>query len=161
MRMDLVNGGALWHEVQDGDITIDGHCFPAGTDVGVGVYSIHHHGTYYPDLFAFRPERWIVGLEFSESDVKLAYAACTPFPIRPRGCVGKWLAIVQLVMAMARVLVQYDFKTLDFDPNLAKMGEDVEGARYPRNLIGEFQTKGTFSSILRVPMLSFKKIMPL
>ena len=60
MRMNPVNGGTLWREVIHGGATIDGRPMPAGVDVGAGIYSIHHQEDYYPEVYEYRPEKWIV-----------------------------------------------------------------------------------------------------
>ncbi|KAE8440420.1 hypothetical protein EG329_008008 [Mollisiaceae sp. DMI_Dod_QoI] len=71
MRMNPVNGGALWREVLHGGAIIDGHSVLAGVDVGVGIYSIHHQLDYYPDPYVFRPERWLTS-ENSQHDIEVA-----------------------------------------------------------------------------------------
>lgn len=48
-------------EVLPGGIVIDGELIPAGVVVGVPAYAIHHNPAYYPDPWAFSPERWIAG----------------------------------------------------------------------------------------------------
>ena len=42
-----------------GGITVDGHFFPEGTEVGTPVYALHHQERYFPDAFAFKPARWL------------------------------------------------------------------------------------------------------
>jgi len=155
MRMNPVNGGALWREVLPGGAIIDGNSVPAGIDVGVGIYSIHHQKDYYPDPYIYRPERWIVSEDNSKDVVEIAHSAWAPYSIGPRGCVGKPAAILQLTISLARVVFELDMRT-PADPDLIKVGQGVEGERFPRNLATEFQAKGTFSSILNGPMLEFK-----
>ncbi|KAH7344320.1 benzoate 4-monooxygenase cytochrome P450 [Pyrenochaeta sp. MPI-SDFR-AT-0127] len=156
MRMNPVNGGALWREVLCGGAIIDGHNIPAGVDVGVGIYSIHHQADYYPQPWQFRPERWIASDGNSAAAVARARSAWSPFSMGPRGCVGKTLAIMQLSISLAMVLFLYDMRT-PADPALARVGGGVKGKRFPRNLESEYQAKGTFSSILRGPMIEFRK----
>jgi len=62
---------------------------------------------------------------------------------------------LQLTISLARVVFELDMRT-PADPDLIKVGQGVEGERFPRNLATEFQAKGTFSSILNGPMLEFK-----
>ena len=155
MRMNPVNGSALWREVMLGGATIDGRAVPAGVDVGVGIYSIHHQDDYYPEPYQYRPERWIVTEDNPQEVVDVARSAWAPFSIGPRGCVGKPTAILQLSIVLARVVFLYDMRT-PADPSLARIGQGVKEEMFPRNLEREFQAKGTFSSILHGPMLEFK-----
>ena len=46
--------------VLKGGLVVDGQRIPEGANVGVAAYVTHHNEVYYPDSFAFRPERWIV-----------------------------------------------------------------------------------------------------
>ncbi|KAM5443649.1 hypothetical protein MferCBS31731_001423 [Microsporum ferrugineum] len=48
----------LMVEVLKGGLTVDGNYFPQGTTLGVAPYVIHHNMQYYPDPYAFCPERW-------------------------------------------------------------------------------------------------------
>ncbi|KAB8262719.1 cytochrome P450 [Aspergillus pseudonomiae] len=158
LRMNPVNGGALWREVISGGATIDGHFIPAGTDVGVAIYSIHHQADYYPDPFTYRPERWIASPDtgIAPAAVDIARKAWCPFSIGPRGCVGKSLALTLLHISLARVLFLYEMQ-LPKDEQLARVGEGMPGLPFPRNLTGELQSKGTFSSIVHGPMLEFRR----
>ena len=152
--MNPVNGGTLWREVLPGGAIIDGRSVPAGVDVGVGIYSIHHQPDYYPDPYAFRPERWLTS-EDSQHDVEVAQSAWAPFSMGARGCAGKPAAILQLTMSLARTLFLFDMRT-PANAHLASVGQGKKGEVFPRNLETEFQAKGTFSSILHGPMLEFK-----
>lgn len=40
------------------DVTINGVVVPAGTDVFVSIYAIHHNSDYWEDPEKFDPERW-------------------------------------------------------------------------------------------------------
>jgi cytochrome P450 len=154
IRMNPVNVGALWREVLPGGAITDGRSVPAGVDVGVGIYSIHHQPDYYPNPYAFRLERWLTS-ENSQHDVEVAQSAWAPFSMGARGCAGKPAAILQLTMSLARALFLFDIRT-PADAYLASVGQGKKGEVFPRNLETEFQAKGTFSSILHGPMLEFK-----
>ncbi|KAL9607711.1 MAG: hypothetical protein Q9167_007403, partial [Letrouitia subvulpina] len=156
MRMNPANGSALWREVICEGAVVDGRPVPAGVDVGVGIYSIHHQADYFPDPYKYYPERWIVNEGNPKETVKLAQSAWAPFSLGPRGCAGKAAAIMQLSIGLARVVFLYDMRT-PADPNLAMIGQGVKGAKFPWSLETEFQVKGTFSNILHGPMIEFKK----
>lgn len=44
---------------------VDGHVIPRGTMVGVNPYCVMHNDEYFPEPFAFRPERWLTSEEGS------------------------------------------------------------------------------------------------
>lgn len=90
MRMSPPVAGALPRQVLTGGLDIDGVHVPAGFDVGVPHYSIHHNPDYYPRPFDYIPERWLSDSEANPLHGKLgdAHAAFCPFSIGPRGCIG-------------------------------------------------------------------------
>ncbi|KAH7109592.1 putative cytochrome P450 [Dendryphion nanum] len=103
LRMSPPAGGPLWREVQLSGATIDGQYIPAGYNVGVGVYSVHHNPAYYCNPTVYKPERWIKPESESEQLVQ-ARAAYMPFSIGTRGCIGKSLALVKLTLALANLV---------------------------------------------------------
>lgn len=121
-------------EVLPGGIVIDGELIPAGVVVGVPAYAIHHNPAYYPDPWAFSPERWIAGPGVStsagggenenekegrredcgkdgrEDTLTLARRAFCPFSLGVRGCIGKDLAVREYKLALAHVLWRFDVR---------------------------------------------------
>jgi hypothetical protein len=94
-----------------GGITVDGHFFGAGTDIGVPPYAVMRNLKYYlnkPNEFI--PERWIESPENSRKNIELAQSAFCPFSIGPRSCIAKGLAYVELTIALARILWEFDLK---------------------------------------------------
>jgi cytochrome P450 len=156
MRLSPSVGGLLPREVLGGGMTIDGEHVPAGTVVGTPHYAIHHHTDYYPEPFAYRPERWIVDKEagVTEDDVALAQSAFCPFSIGPRGCIGKGLAYVEMSITLARVLFLYDLRKA---VGVVDPGEGKEGAEWGRHRVGEFQLIDTFTSMKNGPMVEFRR----
>lgn len=57
----------LARQIVPGGCTIDGHDIPAGTDVSVPIYVIHHNPKYFASSFTFLPERWLVSESTSSS----------------------------------------------------------------------------------------------
>ena len=110
LRLSPPGGSALWREVENGGALIDGHFIPEQCEVAVGVYSIHHNPAYYEDPFNFNPDRWnrvqTAKAERTDSS-KLPYM---PFSVGPRSCVGKPLAIAQMMIVFARLLWQFDLR---------------------------------------------------
>jgi cytochrome P450 len=48
MRMTPPVAGALPRQILPGGMNVDGRHIPAGIDVGVPIYSIHHNPDYFP-----------------------------------------------------------------------------------------------------------------
>ena len=143
MRLSPPVGGILPREVLPGGIDIDGHYIPAGTVVGTPHYALHHNATYFPQPFAFKPERWIVGSpHVSQHDVNLAHSAFCPFSIGPRGCIGKGMAYMELRSALAMTLFMYDIRLA---PGTS-LGEGRADWESGRRRVEEFQLKDTFTS---------------
>ncbi|TDZ39238.1 FAD-linked oxidoreductase apf9 [Colletotrichum spinosum] len=116
LRMSPPVGGALWREVRQGGMTIDSLWVPEGIDVGTGIYSLHHHASYFESPYEYRPERWIVGEGGStQESVELARSSFFPFSSGPRSCVGKGFAYHEITLTLARVLFKFDFKRLAED----------------------------------------------
>lgn len=170
-RMSPSVGSALWREVTTGGLLVDGHFVPPGFDVGTGIYSIHHNPEYFDHPFEYRPERWLRkddmaaasphdGLddfEFqSEAHLARARAAFNPFSIGVRGCVGKSLAINELLLTIASILVEFDFRCahgLD-----GRMGEGSANAEYGRHRANEYQMKDYLIGCRNGPMVQFRRI---
>ncbi|KAK0737977.1 cytochrome P450-like protein [Schizothecium vesticola] len=149
MRLSPSVGGLLPREVLPGGTTIDGHAIPAGIVVGTPHYTIHHNAAYYPDPFAYRPERWL-----DEGDVALAQSAFCPFSIGPRGCIGKGLAYIEMTITLARTLWLYDVRRA---VGVRDPGEGEKGREWGRHREGEFQLVDTFTSLKDGPMVEFRR----
>ncbi|KAL2849014.1 cytochrome P450 [Aspergillus pseudodeflectus] len=140
--------GPLWRQVLSGGLTISGHNIPAGS--GTGFWSLNRSEKYYTAPLEFRPERWIS--ESTGADqLGLARAAFASFSVGPRNCVGKGLAITELMLGMAAVISQYDFRPAR-DTRLARVGEG-EGASK-----GQFQTFWGFTSAKDGPYIEYRAV---
>ncbi|KAK4141030.1 cytochrome P450-like protein [Dichotomopilus funicola] len=163
MRLSPSVGGLLPREVLAGGITIDGERVPEGMVVGTPHYTIHHNAAYYPEPFAYRPDRWLLAGEktpqgmggVSEEQVALAQSAFCPFSIGPRGCIGKGLAYVEMSITLARVLFMYDIRRA---VSVGDPGEGgLKGAVWGREKVGEYQLRDTFTSLKDGPMVEFRR----
>ena len=149
-------GGAMWREVDKGGAHIDGEFIPAGYDVGTSMYAIHHKELYYPDSYNFHPERWISGPDGpSQEAVELAHRAWNPFSLGPRGCVGRGLAMMELSLTLARVILRFDFRKAG--GLLGQIGEGRAGATGGRHRINEFQLEDHLTGIKNGPMIEFRE----
>jgi cytochrome P450 len=143
---------SLWRRVVN-DVKIDGISIPKGYDVGTCIYAIHHNAEYYPDSFCYRPERWLDGgdsIQGKSTGTSLAYSAFTPFSIGPRGCVGKTLAMTELMLVMATILSRFEFTAED-----AKVGGGLAGAKCGRHREGEYQLYDHVTAAKNGPMIRF------
>ncbi|KAI0010710.1 cytochrome P450 [Xylariaceae sp. FL0662B] len=113
LRLSPPVPGTLWREQASEDdaaaepLFIDGHSIPPGTQTGVNIYSIHHNEKYFPEPFAFKPERWLPGFPETEKTTKDAFV---PFSLGIRGCIGKTLAYHEASLIMAKILWYFDFE---------------------------------------------------
>ncbi|KAF2273428.1 cytochrome P450 [Westerdykella ornata] len=141
-------------------LVVDGIVVPPGTEIGVSIYAIHHNAEYFPEPFAFRPERWLPGETFSdakglkkdeaERQRKLTLEAFTPFSLGPRGCAGKAMAYSETSLVLARLLW-----CLDFERPGANKNRDAE--RESMGKVPEFRVKDQFSALTEGPELVFRK----
>lgn len=151
--------GTLWRELLSTDpepLAIDGHVIPKGTFVGVNIYSIHHSAKYFPDPFAFKPERWLWNETANTSeDAKLAmktmHRAFTPFSSGSRGCAGKAMAYMESSLVMAKVLLHFDFEHAPREQGDVGGGSAKKGGVRARR--GEFQLYDHFSTSHNGPHL--------
>ena len=154
LRMSPPVGGALWREVCQGGVNIDGRNVPQGYDVGVGIYAIHHNPDYYPDSYSYKPERWIPGEATSKEFVDLARAAFSAFSIGPVGCLGKNLAYLELRVTLAKVLWTLDMKQVaDDQPKTPRCGYLD---KYKDHRESEYLLRDRFTSWKDGPMMSFR-----
>lgn len=146
MRLGPPAPGAFWREVSTGGTTIDGQWLPAGCEVALGNYALGHKPEYFPDPFAFRPERFIGAA--AELIPKGAFA---PFSMGPRVCPAKTLAYHEMSLMCAIILYQTDFRTVSV------LGEGHEGWSWGRHRQDEFQIFDVFSANKYGPELQFRR----
>lgn len=141
----------MWREVLSGGLHIptDDLLIPAGCEVGTGIYSLNHNKDYFPEPFAFRPERWIPS-ESGEQAVTKAKQAFATFSFGPRNCVGKGLAMIEISLAVAAVIRKYEFRLTETSLKQVGMGRGV--------FDGQYQTKWAFTSLKDGPYIEFKPV---
>jgi cytochrome P450 len=147
--------GGFPREVCKGGTTIDGNVIPAGVNVGVPCWTIHHNPEYFPKPFTYRPERWIVNdreegkaLGVSKAEVQKAQKAFCAFSLGPRGCLGKNMAYMEMMLAMARVLFLFDIKSA------GTLGEGTPGPNeWDRKDV--WQMRESFTARKDGPMVKF------
>ena len=142
-----------WREVESDCFVIDGHRIPKGCDVGSCIYALHHNEKYFPDSYAFRPERWLPVTQFQ--DPEIAMNAWVPFLAGPRVCLGREIALMETSDIIALLVWQLDFRKAS-DRSLAKIGEGIEGATNGRHRAHEFQLDDHISGQVHGPFLEFR-----
>ncbi|KAL7948442.1 cytochrome P450 [Trichoderma barbatum] len=168
MRMSPPVPSILPRVVGPGGMTVDGEYFPAGTNLGIPHYSMHHSEDNFAEPLKYAPERWFpeerarglkdgsVPASGKESEkmqpaVGQSYGY-TPFGGGRSSCIGKHLAYQEMSIVLARLLWLFDIR---LDPN-SNMGEGVGDAREGRECKTEFQLHDRFVSSQKGPMLQFR-----
>jgi len=157
LRLSPPIGGLLHRQILPGGLTVEGERIPAGVEIGVPHYAIHHKETYYPEPFSFRPERWIVSSGpsepgTSEAAVSLAQSAFCAFGVGRTSCIGKTLAYTEMSIILARMMWLYDLR---LRPG-STLGEGHPCLSKTRNRKDEFQTIDGFFSTHDGPLVEFR-----
>jgi cytochrome P450 len=85
-------------------LKIGGEQFPAGTEVLIILFALHHHPDFWNRPTELLPERWAVA---AEPKVPFSYA---PFLDGPRKCIGRSMAEMQLQVVLSTLLQRYDIQ---------------------------------------------------
>ncbi|KAI1120028.1 cytochrome P450 [Nemania abortiva] len=110
LRMSPPVSGTLWREL-DLDVAssepliIDGQVIPAGTHLGVNIYSLHHNEECFPKPFTYNPDRWL-----APDGTHATHEAFAPFLTGYRGCSGKSMAYLEASLVLAKTLWHFDFE---------------------------------------------------
>lgn len=154
LRMAPPVGAELDREVLKGGTVVDGEFIPEGVNVSVGHYCLSYNKEIFPEPLEFRPERWIVGEKASSAEsVALAESAFCAFSTGSRGCPGKNLAWLEMMIVMAKIIHKFEVRR-DFADNLG--GGSPEG-RVGRRNVDQYQTYDAFVSLRQGPMVQFKR----
>ncbi|KAI1802859.1 cytochrome P450 [Daldinia bambusicola] len=135
---------------------VDGHAIPRGTAVGVSLYSLMHNEAYFPEPFAFRPERWLDDADdgaFDEATRATMRRALAPFALGDRGCAGKAMAYLEASLVVAKTLWYFDFRTA-WGP-AGRVGGGTPGRSW-RDRVDEYQLYDIFTADHDGPNLVFK-----
>ena len=158
LRMTPPVPGVLSRLILPGGATIDGHRLPEGTSVGAAAYTVHHNEAYFPQSFSYTPERWIpdskdAPFAVTESSIAHQKPAFIPFSTGPRNCVGKNMAMMELLITVARVMFLFDIRAEPGDHT----GEGNKLLDPGRQREGEYQIKDWFIAERDGPILEFRK----
>jgi cytochrome P450 len=87
------------------DTQIRGVRIPKRHIVLISIYAIHRDPRFFPEPDAFRPERWLDGLE-----KRLPRAAFIPFGMGSRKCVGASFAMMEATLLLATIARRWRFE---------------------------------------------------
>ena len=86
------------------DYDLNGIHIPAGTEILIPIYVLHHDPDAWQDPEKFNPERF----RGPAKDARHAFQFL-PFGAGPRNCIGMRFALMELKMALVRILMKYKF----------------------------------------------------
>lgn len=105
LRLHPPAGFSLPRAVPAGGRTICGKFLPENTTVGMSSWCIHANEEFWgKDTLEFKPERWMDPTQAYKLD---RYGMS--FGQGPRACLGKNIAMVQLVKVTAQILLNFEF----------------------------------------------------
>lgn len=87
-------------------VEIAGYPIPAGAQVHLPIYIAHHDERWWSEPETFRPERF----DCHEPRHRDAFL---PFGAGPRACIGKNMAMMEAVLALATLLQQHELRLAD------------------------------------------------
>ncbi|HKV05252.1 MAG TPA: cytochrome P450 [Candidatus Acidoferrales bacterium] len=90
---------------------IGGYNFPLGSTVVLSQWITHRDSRFFDDPDAFRPERWLDGLED-----RLPPGAYFPFGDGPRRCIGQGFAMLEAAIVTATVAQKFRFRMVPGHP---------------------------------------------
>ncbi|XP_076696182.1 cytochrome P450 3A9-like [Callospermophilus lateralis] len=86
------------------DVELNGVLIPKGTIVAIPTYSLHQNSTYWPEPEKFYPERF--SKKNKDSINPYVYM---PFGNGPRNCIGMRFALMNMKLALIRLLQNFSF----------------------------------------------------
>ncbi|KAH8286792.1 hypothetical protein KR018_010642 [Drosophila ironensis] len=87
--------------------TIGGRSYCAGVTLWINMYGLAHDREYYPEPYAFQPERW---MNQSEPPPPFSYI---PFSGGPHVCIGRRYSLLLMKLLTARLVREFQ---VDFGP---------------------------------------------
>jgi cytochrome P450 len=92
------------------DTTVRGLRIPKGHIVLISMYATHRDPRFFPEPDAFRPERWLDGLE-----KRLPRGAFLPFGMGSRMCIGAAFAMMEATLLLATIARRWRFELVPAD----------------------------------------------
>ena len=99
-------------------LQMDDKIIPAGTNVNVNIWNLHHNPEVWPDPMKYDPDRFL-----PEKVAEMDSHAFMPFSAGPRNCIGQNFAMNAIKTAAARILHRFQLTISTAKP--AKMKPDL------------------------------------
>ncbi|KAI0388423.1 cytochrome P450 [Xylariaceae sp. FL0594] len=156
LRMSPPITAMPWREVvssNKGGCVIDDRVVPGGTLVAISPYCLMHNEAYFPDPFAFQPERW---LDDTDPDRLARMAeAFIPFSFGDTMCLGKTMAYMEMSLVLAKTLWYFDFEKAPGQAGMLGGGSPGGWDGALRDRVDEFQLYDAFVGEHNGPNLIF------
>jgi cytochrome P450 len=91
------------------DDEIDGYTIPAGSEIALMIYMIHHHPEFWANPLHFAPERFAPDQAAGGARHPFAWI---PFGAGPRLCIGRDFALLEGALALAMMMQRYTIHAL-------------------------------------------------
>lgn len=155
MRLTPSGPSELSRQVLPGGLEVRGEWFPPGTIVGTSPWANSRNQDIYRDPEVFRPERWIVDEAAGNTAAECAKIRKNfhPFSLGPGNCVGKNLAMTEIMIVVARTLHRLDMRRAPGSTLGCGAPELGWGARDRR----QFQLNDAYISLRHGPEVQFRK----
>jgi cytochrome P450 len=113
------------------EVVIAGVRIPEGTPIWCVMRADSVDARHFPEPLAFRPERWLAGAGAGH-EASSAKRVSMPFGAGPRVCPGRYLALLEIKMAMAMLLAHFDITEVTVPAG----GETVEHMAFTMMPVG-------------------------
>ncbi|XP_058449664.1 cytochrome P450 4c3-like [Malaya genurostris] len=100
------------------DMVIDGAKIPAGIDIAIMIYAMHHNPEVFPDPEKFDPERFN-----EENSSKRHPYSYIPFSVGERNCIGQKYALLEVKATLVKLLGFYRLLPCDLDKKVRVMAD--------------------------------------
>lgn len=114
------------------DTTVGDVRVPRGTIIWCAMRVDSISDAHFPDAAAFKPERWL-GDDAAASPMSSAKRVSMPFGAGPRVCPGRYLALLEIKMAMAMLLAHFEIDAVG-TPDGAEPAEHMSFTMSPLGL---------------------------
>ncbi|XP_016989912.1 probable cytochrome P450 311a1 [Drosophila rhopaloa] len=84
---------------------IGGRTYCAGVTLWINMYGLAHDKLYYPDPYAFKPERWLE--DGGSAPPAFSYI---PFSGGPHVCIGRRYSLLLMKLLTARLVMEFDLE---------------------------------------------------
>ncbi len=97
--MRLLPSVPLNHRIAAEDSELGGYFMPAGTELFVSIYHLHHDSATFSEPDVFNPHRW--------QQIDPSIYEYNPFSAGPRMCIGATFAMMEIKIVLAMLLQSY------------------------------------------------------